>query len=132
MDKQAAFWLDALGANGELSATMKHELDTQGYTIVHGVADADWLHAMRERIDYLVELEGEDGEIRYYADCVAEPKPKAVPAKKAPAKKVAAKTAPKAAAKPAVKAPAKVAAKAVAKPAAKKAANKKAPAGKDA
>ncbi|VFS63518.1 Uncharacterised protein [Kluyvera cryocrescens] len=33
MDKQAAFWLDALGANGELSATMKHELDTQGYTI---------------------------------------------------------------------------------------------------
>ena len=39
MDKQAAFWLDALGANGELSATMKHELDTQGYTIVHGIAD---------------------------------------------------------------------------------------------
>ncbi|WP_218243366.1 arginine/lysine/ornithine decarboxylase [Comamonas fluminis] len=80
----------------------------------------------------LVELEGEDGEIRYYADCVAEPKPKAVPAKKASAKKVAAKTAPKAAAKPAVKAPAKVAAKAVAKPAAKKAANKKEPTGKDA
>ncbi len=43
MDKQAAFWLDALGANGELSATMKHELDTQGHTIVHGIADADWL-----------------------------------------------------------------------------------------
>ncbi len=66
----------------------------------------------------LVELEDENGEIRYYADCVAETK--SVPAKKAPAaKKPAAKPgAVKAAAKPA----AKTAAKAVAKPAAKPAA----------
>ena len=66
----------------------------------------------------LVELEDENGEIRYYADCVAETK--SVPAKKAPAaKKPAAKSgAVKAAAKPA----AKTAAKAVAKPAAKPAA----------
>ncbi|NIF85961.1 lysine decarboxylase [Comamonas sp. Tr-654] len=66
----------------------------------------------------LVELEDENGEIRYYADCVAETK--SVPAKKAPAaKKPAAKSgAVKAAAKPS----AKTAAKAVAKPATKPAA----------
>ena len=68
MDKQAAFWLDALGANGELSATMKHELDTQGYTIVHGVADADWLAAMRERIDFLVEKEGENLAVEHHQE----------------------------------------------------------------
>lgn len=68
MDKQAAFWLEALGANGELSATMKHELDTQGYTIVHGVADADWLAAMRERIDYLVEKEGENLAVEHHQE----------------------------------------------------------------
>ncbi|MEG0045447.1 MAG: lysine decarboxylase, partial [Comamonas sp.] len=82
----------------------------------------------------LVELEGEDGEVRYYADCVAEssvnPEPvkKAVAAKKPAAKKVAAKPAAKvAAAKPAakepakasVKRPAKTAVKVAAKPAAK-------------
>ncbi|TYK73705.1 lysine decarboxylase [Comamonas sp. Z3] len=66
----------------------------------------------------LVELEDENGEIRYYADCVAETQ--SVPAKKAPAaKKPAAKSgAVKAAAKPV----AKTAVKAVAKPAAKPAA----------
>lgn len=68
MDKQAAFWLDALGANGGLSATMKHELDTQGYTIVHGVADADWLAAMRERIDFLVEKEGENLAVEHHQE----------------------------------------------------------------
>ena len=68
MDKQAAFWLDALGANGGLSATMKHELDTQGYTIVHGVADADWLAAMRERIDCLVEREGENLAVEHHQE----------------------------------------------------------------
>lgn len=68
MDKQAAFWLDALGANGELSATMKHELDTRGYTIVHGVADADWLAAMRERIDFLVEKEGENLAVEHHQE----------------------------------------------------------------
>ncbi len=71
MDKQAAFWLDALGANGELSDTMKHELDTQGYTIVHGVADADWLAAMRERIDFLVEHEGENLAIEHHQEATA-------------------------------------------------------------
>ena len=68
MDKQAAFWLDALGANGGLSATMKHALDTQGYTIVHGVADADWLAAMRERIDFLVEKEGENLAVEHHQE----------------------------------------------------------------
>lgn len=67
----------------------------------------------------LVELEDENGEIRYYADCVAETK--SVPAKKAPAaKKPAAKSgAVKAAAKPAAKTVAKSVAKPAAKPAAK-------------
>jgi arginine/lysine/ornithine decarboxylase len=79
----------------------------------------------------LVELEDEDGEIRYYADCVAEakavPAKKTPAAKKAPAKKAAVKTAPKAAAKAAVKAPVKAATKTAAKPAAKKVVSKKAP-----
>lgn len=67
----------------------------------------------------LVELEDENGEIRYYADCVAETR--SVPAKKAPAaKKPAAKSgAVKAAAKPAAKTVAKAVAKPAAKPAAK-------------
>ena len=73
----------------------------------------------------LVELEGEDGEVRYYADCVAEssvhPEPvkKVVAAKKPAAKKVAAKPAAKAPAKAPVKTPAKTAVKVAAKPAAK-------------
>jgi arginine decarboxylase len=60
----------------------------------------------------LVELEDADGEVRYYADCVAQ----AAPARKVPAagKSVAGKSA-------AAKAAAKLAAKAAAKPAAKKA-----------
>ena len=67
----------------------------------------------------LVELEDENGEIRYYADCVAETQ--SVPAKKAPAaKKPAAKSgAVKAAAKPVAKTAAKSVAKPAAKPAAK-------------
>jgi hypothetical protein len=67
----------------------------------------------------LVELEDENGEIRYYADCVAETQ--SVPAKKAPAaKKPAAKSgAVKAAAKPVAKTAVKAVAKPVAKPAAK-------------
>lgn len=63
----------------------------------------------------LVELESEDGEIRYYADCVAEPKAKPVPAKKVVAKKVTAKPAAKASAKAAAKTPAKPAVKKVSK-----------------
>ena len=89
----------------------------------------------------LVEIEDEKGEVRYYADCVAEssfnsePAKKAVaakkpaakkvaakPAAKAPAKKVAAKATEKVAAKPAVKAVAKTVAKAPAKAAVKVAA----------
>ena len=66
-----------------------------------------------------MELEDENGEIRYYADCVAETQ--SVPAKKAPAaKKPAAKSgAVKAAAKPVAKTAAKSVAKPAAKPAAK-------------
>ncbi|MDR0260156.1 MAG: lysine decarboxylase, partial [Comamonas sp.] len=85
----------------------------------------------------LVELEGEDGEIHYYADCVVEAKK---PAAKKPAAKTSAQPAAKAAAKPvakravktvAAKAPAKkaavpqAAAKVATKPAAKKAVAKK-------
>jgi hypothetical protein len=86
----------------------------------------------------LVELEGEDGEVHYYADCVVEAKK---PAAKKPAAKTSAQPAAKAAAKPAAKravktvtakAPAKkvaapkaAVAKAAAKPAVKKVAAKK-------
>jgi ornithine decarboxylase/arginine decarboxylase len=67
----------------------------------------------------LVELQGEDGEVRYYADCVAG----TAPARKTPAGgKPAVKKAVKTAAKPAAKAAAKTVAKAAAKPAAKPAA----------
>ncbi|MDR3004926.1 MAG: aminotransferase class I/II-fold pyridoxal phosphate-dependent enzyme, partial [Acidovorax sp.] len=86
----------------------------------------------------LVELEGEDGEIHYYADCVVEAKKPVAkkPVAKKPAAKTSAQPAAKAAAKPvakravktvAAKAPAKkvAAAKVAAKPAAKKAVAKK-------
>ena len=57
MDKQAAFWLEALGASGELSATMKHELDTQGYTIVHGVADAGGADAIGATLAFAADMD---------------------------------------------------------------------------
>ena len=40
MNSPSASFLDALGASQALSAQMKHELDTLGYTVVHNVVDA--------------------------------------------------------------------------------------------
>ncbi len=60
MEHQSAVYLDALGANIALSAKMKQELDTLGYTVVHHLADPAWLAAMRELIDALVESEGDN------------------------------------------------------------------------
>ena len=71
----------------------------------------------------LVELQSEDGEVRYYADCVAGTAPaRKTPAGGKPAAKKAVKTAAKPAAKTAAKTVAKTVAKAAAKPAAKPAA----------
>ena len=48
MEQQSAVYLNALGANVTLSPTMKQELDTLGYTVVHNVADADgWRRCVR-------------------------------------------------------------------------------------
>ncbi|MCL1028183.1 hypothetical protein KAJ71_03880 [Serratia sp. arafor3] len=44
MQRQSEIYLEALGANIELTAQMKHELDTLGYTVVHNVADPDLAH----------------------------------------------------------------------------------------
>lgn len=51
MNSSSANFLDALGASQTLSAQMKHELDTLGYTVVHNVVDAQWLSEMRLLID---------------------------------------------------------------------------------
>lgn len=51
MNSSSASFLDALGASLALSAQMKHELDTLGYTVVHNVVDAQWLSEMRRLID---------------------------------------------------------------------------------
>ena len=59
MNSPSASFLDALGASQALSAQMKHELDTLGYTVVHNVVDAQWLSEMRRLIDTLVEREGD-------------------------------------------------------------------------
>lgn len=58
MEHQSAVYLDALGANIALTEKMKEELNTLGYTVVHRVADPQWLEAMREQIDAIVEKEG--------------------------------------------------------------------------
>lgn len=71
MQNQSAVWLDALGANTELTETMKHQLDTLGYTIVPNVADADWLAAMREHIDMLVAREGDNLAIEHHQEATA-------------------------------------------------------------
>ncbi|HIE9131254.1 TPA: phytanoyl-CoA dioxygenase family protein [Klebsiella variicola subsp. variicola] len=60
MNSSSANFLDALGASQTLSAQMKHELDTLGYTVVHNVVDAQWLSEMRLLIDTLVEREGDN------------------------------------------------------------------------
>lgn len=71
MQDQAANWLDALGASVELSARMKDDLDTLGYTVVEGVADAAWLAAMRERIDALVAEEGDNLAVEHHQEATA-------------------------------------------------------------
>lgn len=66
MEQQSAVYLDALGANVALSPTMKQELETPGYTVVHNVVDAEWLAAMRELIDAIVEREGDSLAIEHH------------------------------------------------------------------
>ncbi|AVR05640.1 phytanoyl-CoA dioxygenase family protein [Pluralibacter gergoviae] len=71
MEKQAEVWLEALGAGAELTAKMRDELDTLGYTVVEGVADAAWLAAMRERLDALVVEEGDNLAIEHHQEATA-------------------------------------------------------------
>ncbi len=61
-------FLDALGANIELTESMKNELDTQGFTIVHNVIDKDWLEEMRRTFDMLVEREGDNLAIEHHQE----------------------------------------------------------------
>ena len=56
MNSSSANFLDALGASQALSAQMKHELDTLGYTVVHNVVDAQWLCEMHLGLAEGVEL----------------------------------------------------------------------------
>ena len=71
MEHQSAVYLDALGANIALSAKMKQELDTLGYTVVHHLADPAWLAAMRELIDALVESEGDNLAMEHHQEATA-------------------------------------------------------------
>lgn len=71
MEQQSAVYLDALGANVTLSPTMKQELDTLGYTVVHNVADAEWLAAMRTLIDAIVEREGDNLAMEHHQEATA-------------------------------------------------------------
>ena len=71
MEQQSAVYLDALGANVALSPTMKQELDTLGYTVVHNVADAEWLAAMRALIDAIVEREGDSLAMEHHQEATA-------------------------------------------------------------
>ena len=71
MEQQSAVYLDALGANVALSPTMKQELDTLGYTVVHNVADAEWLAAMRTLIDAIVEREGDNLAMEHHQEATA-------------------------------------------------------------
>lgn len=71
MQRQSEIYLEALGANIELTAQMKQELDTLGYTVVHNVADPDWLVAMRDLIDQLVEKEGDNLAIEHHQEATA-------------------------------------------------------------
>lgn len=71
MDQQSEHWLAALGACISLSDKMKQELDNQGYTIVHQVADEAWLAAMREHIDQLVAQEGDNLAIEHHQEAAA-------------------------------------------------------------
>ena len=71
MEQQSAVYLNALGANIELSPKIKEELDTLGYTVVHNVADPEWLAAMRELIDTIVEKEGDNLAIEHHQEATA-------------------------------------------------------------
>jgi hypothetical protein len=62
------------GANVALSPAMKQELDTLGYTVVHHLADAAWLAAMRELIDAIVER-GDSWRTPSGSDCNADRQP---------------------------------------------------------
>lgn len=44
----------------ELTAAQKQQLDTDGYTVLPGVMDADWLAALRLAFDSIHEAEGEE------------------------------------------------------------------------
>ncbi len=46
-------------AEQTLSQRHRNELDELGYTIFHNVIDAEWLHALRDTFEHLVEEEGE-------------------------------------------------------------------------
>lgn len=61
-------FLQALGADMELSEQMKHELDTQGFTIIHNMVDPDWLSEMRRLFDMLVEREGDQLAIEHHQE----------------------------------------------------------------
>ncbi len=71
MNSSSANFLDALGASQTLSAQMKHELDTLGYTVVHNVVDAQWLSEMRLLIDTLVEREGDNLAMEHHQEATA-------------------------------------------------------------
>jgi len=60
--------LSALGADMALPEKMLHELDTQGFTIIHDVIDPDWLADMRTTFDMLVEREGEQLAIEHHQE----------------------------------------------------------------
>ncbi|TDQ26842.1 ectoine hydroxylase-related dioxygenase (phytanoyl-CoA dioxygenase family) [Raoultella sp. BIGb0149] len=71
MEHQSAVYLDALGANIALTEKMKEELNTLGYTVVHSVADPQWLEAMRDLIDEIVEKEGDNLAIEHHQEATA-------------------------------------------------------------
>ena len=67
MTQTAQQYLNALGADLELSEKMKRELDTLGFTISK-TSWQDWLQEMRHTIDMLVEREGESLAIEHHQE----------------------------------------------------------------
>jgi ectoine hydroxylase-related dioxygenase (phytanoyl-CoA dioxygenase family) len=54
--------LDELGVAPQLlTDEQARALDEGGYVVFEGLIDADWLAALRERFEYLIELEGRQG-----------------------------------------------------------------------
>ncbi len=68
MPTPAQQYLSALGADTALSAQMIHELDTQGFTVIHNLVDHDWLEEMRRTFDMLVEREGDQLAIEHHKE----------------------------------------------------------------